>query len=176
MGIAGIAVYFTKASCWISQFLYGFLLAVFPMVQSLTVKKVIWLVVWNIFLFSHILGIIIPTDPTDFHILSSYYYPKRPSFCAARLLDADTNGLVDLDEFVTGCLNLHGTAKSPLGRWLGRFPVGIETWGGSSHGKLKREHDDDPYFFFSGSLFSDKCTCFFPNSSKPIEDMLERSI
>jgi hypothetical protein len=82
------------------------------------------------FLFSHILGIIIPTDPTDFHILSSYYYPKRPSFCAARLLDADTNGLVDLDEFVTGCLNLHGTAKSPLGRWLGRFPVGIETWGG----------------------------------------------
>ena len=41
MGIAGIAVYFTKASCWISLFLYGFLLAVFPMVQSLTVKKVI---------------------------------------------------------------------------------------------------------------------------------------
>lgn len=29
-----------------------------------------------------------------------------------KLLDADTNGLVDLDEFVTGCLNLHGTAKS----------------------------------------------------------------
>lgn len=29
-----------------------------------------------------------------------------------KLLDADTNGLVDLEEFVTGCLNLHGTAKS----------------------------------------------------------------
>lgn len=29
-----------------------------------------------------------------------------------KLLDADASGLVELDEFVTGCLNLHGTAKS----------------------------------------------------------------
>ena len=41
--------------------------------------------------------------------------PKTASVSSARLLDADTNGLVDLEEFVTGCLNLHGTAKSPLG-------------------------------------------------------------
>mmetsp|Transcript_17747 Transcript_17747/g.39943 ORF Transcript_17747/g.39943 Transcript_17747/m.39943 type:complete len:117 (+) Transcript_17747:1-351(+) len=27
-------------------------------------------------------------------------------------MDADRSGLVDLDEFVTGCLNLHGPAKS----------------------------------------------------------------
>ena len=31
-----------------------------------------------------------------------------------RLLDADASGLVELDEFVTGCLSLHGTAKSRL--------------------------------------------------------------
>lgn len=29
-----------------------------------------------------------------------------------KLLDADASGLVELDEFVKGCLNLHGTAKS----------------------------------------------------------------
>ena len=130
MGIAGIAVYFTKASCWISQFLYGFLLAVFPMVQSLTVKKVIWLVVWNIFLFSHILGIIIPTDPTDFHILSSYYYPKRPSFCAARLLDADTNGLVDLDEFCDRMFKPPWHREESLGALVGPVSSGYRNMGG----------------------------------------------
>eukprot|EP00438_Fugacium_kawagutii_P002156 Skav219897 [mRNA] locus=scaffold841:182067:184126:+ [translate_table: standard] len=30
-----------------------------------------------------------------------------------KLLDADNSGLVELEEFVSGCMNLHGTAKSP---------------------------------------------------------------
>jgi len=29
-----------------------------------------------------------------------------------KLLDADADGLVELEEFVHGCLNLHGAAKS----------------------------------------------------------------
>lgn len=28
------------------------------------------------------------------------------------LLDADKNGTIDLDEFVAGCMQLHGPAKS----------------------------------------------------------------
>lgn len=28
------------------------------------------------------------------------------------LIDSDENGVIDLDEFVNGCMNLHGPAKS----------------------------------------------------------------
>lgn len=37
------------------------------------------------------------------------------------LLDADENGVIDLDEFVNGCMNLHGPAKSLQ---AGRRPSG----------------------------------------------------
>ena len=37
------------------------------------------------------------------------------------LLDADENGVIDLDEFVNGCMNLHGPAKSLQAR---RWPSG----------------------------------------------------
>jgi len=33
----------------------------------------------------------------------------QPFFC---LIDSDQNGLIDLDEFVSGCQQLHGPAKS----------------------------------------------------------------
>ena len=36
---------------------------------------IIWLVVWNNFVFCHILGIIIPTDSTDFHIVQRGWKP-----------------------------------------------------------------------------------------------------
>lgn len=34
--------------------------------------------------------------------------PAAAGCLVLRLLDADASGLVELDEFVTGCLNLHG--------------------------------------------------------------------
>lgn len=33
------------------------------------------------------------------------------------LIDADENGVIDLDEFVSGCMQLHGPAKSLQVTW-----------------------------------------------------------
>lgn len=47
-------------------------------------------------------------------------YTQQPLSCSVvlrvrtlcMLLDADKNGMIDLDEFVSGCMQLHGPAKS----------------------------------------------------------------
>lgn len=40
------------------------------------------------------------------------------------LLDSDRTGLIDIDEFVQGCMQLHGPAKSMQARLWGRVPFG----------------------------------------------------
>ena len=43
------------------------------------------------------------------------------------LIDSDQNGLIDLDEFVTGCQQLHGPAKSiQIARMSHETKVGMD--------------------------------------------------